>query len=190
MSGSVDNFPDYILPILDMEGGSTYTDNPDDPGLCTIYGITQTTALAAGYSGDLAAMCQDDAIAIYRTLYWETPGFDQIDPIMPELAQYMLEIGINMGPAWPSEFLQRGLNVMNDRAMLYPTVHVDGRCGPLTRSALVSYLAVRPVSQAGGAVLMGVMRALAVERYIGIAERSPVMAMFEYGWLRNRALGV
>jgi lysozyme family protein len=185
-----DDFTAYIMPILVLEGGGTLTDDPADGGHVTIWGITEDTARAAGYTGAMADMTQAQAIAIYRSVFWQRPGFDRVDAVFKELAQYMLETGINLGPDVPSAFLQRGLNVMSNQGSLYPNIEVDGRCGALTRAALAAYRAARPASESGDVVLMGVMRALAVETYIEIAEANPSQQVFAFGWLRDRALGV
>lgn len=185
-----DPFIPLIIPILALEGGATLTDNPADLGGPTIYGITQATAQAAGYAGALADMTEAEAMLIYRTVFWIAPGFDQINDIMPALAAYMLETGINLGPSTPSGFLQRGLNVMNNQGALYANVTVDGNTGAETRAALVGYRTARPISESGDLVLMGVMRALAVVNYIQIAEANPSQEVWEYGWLRDRALAL
>lgn len=191
MSQSVDPFLAFIQPVIALlEGGGTLTNNPDDAGGPTIWGITEATAREEGYTGAMADMTEAQAVAIYRTRFWTKPGFDQIYSILPELALYLLETGINLGPKVPSGFLQRALNVMNNQSTLYANVTVDGRAGALTRAALVGYRTARPVSQSGDLVLMGVMRSLAVVDYMQIAEANPTQETFEYGWVRDRALGL
>ena len=118
----VDDFKAYILPILVLEGGGELTDNPADPGGLCIYGITEATAIEAGYSGPMKDMTQAIAIAIYRKVFWAAPGFDKINATFTELAEYMLQTGINLGPDVPSAFLQRGLNVLNNQGSLYPDI--------------------------------------------------------------------
>lgn len=188
MSQGADPFLAFIQPVLVLEGGGILTDNPADSGGQTIWGIDEATARDAGYTGAMADMTVDQAIAIYRTRFWTRPGFDKIYAILPQLALYMLETGINLGPAVPSAFLQRGLNVLNNQSKLYANVSVDGLAGSLTRAALASYRIARPSSERGDEVLMGVMRALAVVDYISIAEANVTQEVFEYGWLRDRAL--
>lgn len=183
----VDPFLDYIGPILKLEGGLTNT--PADRGGVTNFGVTEATARAAGYTGAMAAMNLAHAESIYRANYWIAPGFDKIDPIMPGLAKYLLNVGINAGPGTVSKFLQRALNVMNNQGRLYPAVSVDGRCGLETRDALTAYLCARGKDN-GVLVLIGVMRSLAAVHYIQIAEVDPSQAVFVFGWLRNRALGL
>lgn len=185
----MDSFTAYILPILLMEGGGTLTNDPADSGGETIFGVTEATARAAGYTGAMADMAPAEAEAIYRADFWVAPQFDQIDLLMPTLAAFLLESGINLGPHVPGTFLQRALNVLNNRGSLYASVAVDGTCGPLTRAALKSYLAARSQDNAVG-LMMGVMRSLTAVHYIQIAESNPSQAVFEYGWLRNRALGI
>lgn len=186
----VDNFPSYIVPIIALEGGAELTDNPDDEGGPTIYGITAATAAAAGYSGQLAEMTESEAIAIYRTLYWQAPGFDLVDPIFPALAAYLLNVGINLGPETPTRFLQRALNAFGYNGTHYAILATDGQCGPLTRASLTAYLAVRPASQNGMAVLLSTLQALVASNYIAIVETDPQEAAFAYGWLRARAFGL
>jgi lysozyme family protein len=183
----MDSFTAYILPILMMEGG--LTDAPADGGGVTNFGITEATARAAGYTAAMADMAPAEAEAIYRADFWVAPQFDQIDPIMPTLAAFLLESGINLGPHTPSTYLQRALNVLNNQGTLYPAIAVDGVCGPLTRAALKSYLTVRDLDNGEG-VLLGVLRSLTAVNYVEIAEANPSQSVFEYGWLRVRALDV
>jgi lysozyme family protein len=185
-----DPFPALIAPILVLEGGGELADNPADNGGPTIWGIDQEVAAAAGYNGDMGAITEAVAIGIYRQTYWQDPGFDLISPILSDLAAYLLEVGINIGPPAAGEFLQRALNVLSNQGKLYATVSVDGQCGPRTRAALTGYCAARPTSQSGSAVLLGVVRSLAVSNYISISEADPSQQAFTYGWIKNRALGL
>lgn len=184
-----DPFDLLILPILAEEGMGTLTTDPDDNGGTTIWGITEDTARSVGYIGDMSAMTQVQATAIYRMVFWSKPAFDQIYAIQSKLATYMLDIGINTGPDVPGTFLQRCLNVLNNGGTLYPDLEVDGKCGALTRAALTAYRAVR-VNDNGDDVLLGMMRGLAVNFYIELAEAQPVDEKYEYGWVRNRALSL
>lgn len=176
-----------MAPILAIEGG--YSNDPQDGGGETNFGVTIATARRCGYTGSMKDMTKDQALLIYSSEFWLKPGFDQIDAILPELAEYMLETGINLGPQVPSEFLQRGLNVLDNQGKLYGALKIDGQCGPVTRLALSQFLNAR-ASDGGAQVIMGVVRGLAVTRYIEIAEKNPDDEVFEYGWLRDRALKI
>lgn len=185
--GAITDFDAYMVSIMKVEGG--YSDNPSDKGGETNFGITEGVARMNGYKGAMSAMTEAIALGIYEAEFWRAPGFDLLDEIQPELAQYMLETGINVGPEEPASFLQRALNVMSNQGKLYRMVIVDGSAGALTRDSLAKYLAARK-ADAGPSVLLGVMRALAVVYYVEIAERTPSQSVFEYGWLRDRALGI
>lgn len=187
--GQPDPFLEYIQTILVMEGGGTLTDTPGDNGGVTIWGVTEATARAAGYSGAMAEMSQAEAVAIYRAEFWVAPGFDLVDPILPGLAEYLLEVGINMGPHLPVQFLQVVLNALNNQQTPYRSVAIDGQCGPMTRAALTSYLAARAEDD-GVLVLMGALRSLVATHYMAIAQADPSQQAFLYGWLRTRALGL
>jgi len=186
---TTDPFYAYMQPILVSEGRGKLTNNLHDRGGVTIWGITETRARAAGYLGEMSAMTEDQALAIYRLYFWQQPQFDQIAAILPSLGVYLLDIGINTGPIVPGRFLQRLLNVLNRRGTLYPDVVVDGSCGALTRAALRAFRAVRSVGGGNGdAVLLGGLSGLVVANYVAIAEADQTQETNEYGWL-SRALG-
>jgi lysozyme family protein len=175
---------DTLMPdILAHEGGGAYTNNPADRGGPTIWGITEAQARAAHYTGDMRAMTQAQAVAIYRLFYWQQPGFDAIAALNLPLAGALLDLGVNMGPGAAGKFLQRALNVLSVPG---PNLTVDGQCGALTRHALALYLAARP---AGVSVLLDTVRAFAAVRYVEIAEGDTSQRVFVYGWLAQRAFG-
>lgn len=183
-----DIFLAYMQPILAKEGRGRLTNNPADRGGLTIWGVTEKVARAAGYSGEMAAMTMEQALAIFRALFWIQPGFEALAGDYPELGRYMLDLGINLGPSVPSKALQRCLNVLNARGTLYPDLIVDGHCGLITRHSLSAYRAYRS-DQSGDAVLMAMIRGLAAARYIEIAEADETQESNEFGWQRNRMLG-
>ena len=86
-----------IEGILGKEGG--YVNNPNDKGGPTRWGITQTTARAYGYTGDMKALPRETAKAIYLSQYWTEPKFDRIAELSPSIAQELCDTGVNMGQA-------------------------------------------------------------------------------------------
>jgi lysozyme family protein len=177
---------DYINALVGREGG--YSNNPDDRGGETMWGITAATARAYGYTGPMAQMARDTALAIYRTRYWTQPKLEQINAIDPELAEKLLDIGVNMGPATGVKYVQRALNVLNQQARSFPDIAADGGIGPITLAALKSFYAQRGAD--GRRVLLGMVRSQQSVRYIELAEADASQETFEYGWQLNRALGV
>jgi lysozyme family protein len=180
------NPTDYIDKIIGREGG--YSNNPADKGGETMFGITIATARAVGYSGPMAQMSRDTAIAIYRARYWTQPRFDQVQAIDGDIAEKLLDIGVNMGPATGVKFMQRALNVMNQQGKAFPDISVDGGVGVLTIAALKAYIEQR--GNDGRRVLLGMIASQQSVRYVEIAEANPSQEAFEYGWQLNRALGV
>lgn len=179
-----------IEALIDREGG--YSDHPADRGGATRFGITESVARAQGYAGRMDRLPREQAIAIYRRLFWLRPRFDAVALRAPRIAAELFDTGANMGPAVASTFLQRALTALNRSGTDYPDLIPDGRIGPATLAALDSFLAVRgagPRSPASGqaeTVLLRALEALQGERYLRLAERRPANEAFLYGWLANR----
>lgn len=172
----------FLQKLIAREGG--YCDHPADRGGPTCWGITQAVARANGYHGPMRALPRAEAERIYRALYWEAPRFNAIAPIAPNIAEELLDAGVNMGPAVAARFLQRTLNALNRNGQDYDDLVPDGTIGPATLHALAAFLAVR--GGKGETVLLKGMQALRGERYIALAESRPANEAFAYGWLANR----
>jgi lysozyme family protein len=172
-----------IDELIEREGG--YVNHPGDKGGPTRFGITEAVARAHGYTGPMALLPRDEAIAIYRRLYWLRPRFDEVARRAPQVAAELFDTGANMGPAVATTFLQRALTALNRNGKDYPDLVPDGRAGPRTLAALDGFLEAR--GKAGGqAVLLRALEALQGERYLRLAERRPANEAFLYGWLANR----
>jgi lysozyme family protein len=176
------NVDKLIAELIQREG--RYVDHPADRGGPTNWGITQAVARAFGYTGDMRHLPRSTAEAIYRQRYWTGPRFDQVAAIYPRVGEEMLDTGVNMGPAVAGRFLQRVLNVLNNRAKDFPDLTVDGAIGPMTLAALRALKARR--GAAGEGVLVAALDAQQGERYIAIAEANPSQEAFVYGWLAHR----
>jgi lysozyme family protein len=165
--------------LLKVEGG--YVDDPADKGSATNFGITEATARAAGYTGDMRAMTAATAKGIYRDRYWGTPHFDLVEQLAPTVAAELFDTGVNMGIAPAVMLLQRALNVMQGT-----TLAIDGALLPKgeTLTALRSYMAAR--GAAGEKTLLVLLNCFQGERYAEIVEKSPSQRKFFYGWLNNR----
>ena len=169
--------------LIDREGG--YADNPADKGGLTCFGITQAVARANGYCGPMRQQPREEAVAIYRRLYWLGPGLDQVATHSARIAAELFDTGANMGPAVAITFLQRALTALNRNGSDYPDLTPDGRIGPQTLAALDAFPKLR--GQSGGeTVLLRALEALQGERYLRLAERRPANEAFLYGWLANR----
>ncbi|MEQ1726193.1 MAG: glycosyl hydrolase 108 family protein [Sphingopyxis sp.] len=176
---SIDTLIDAVIA---REGG--YVDHPDDRGGPTRWGITQAVARANGYIAPMTALPKAEAQRIYRLLYWERPGFDEIAKIAPKIAAELFDTGINMGASVAIGFLQRALNALNRNGRDYSDVVIDRAIGPATLGALRGLLRARGAQ--GEAVLLKAIEALQGERYIALAENRPANESFAYGWINNR----
>ena len=176
------NVEALIDALIEREGG--YSNHPADRGGPTKFGITEAVARAHGYSGAMRELPREEAVAIYKRLYWLRPRFDQVAERSAAIAAELFDTGVNMGPAVAATFLQRALSALNRNRKDYADLVPDGRVGPATLAALDSFLKLR---KAGGeTVLLRALDALQGERYLRLAERRPANEAFLYGWLANR----
>ena len=171
-----------IEGVIGREGG--YSNHPADRGGATRWGVTESVARAHGYQGDMRQFPRDEAVAIYRRLYWIKPGFDQVAARAPSVAAELFDTGVNMGPATATGFLKRALNALNRGEADYADIGTTPIIDPATLAALDGFLAKRGVS--GEAVLLKALEALQGERYLHLAEARPANEAFVYGWLANR----
>lgn len=179
MATDVDQLIDELIA---REGG--YSNNPNDSGGETNFGITAATARANGYGGPMRAMPRSVAVDIYRRIYWLRPRFDEVAKRSERIGFELFDTGVNCGQATAAIFLQRSLSALNRGARDYPDIKADGAIGDATLAALDGYFHVR--GEAGETVLLIALNALQGERYISLAEHTPGDESFLYGWLANR----
>lgn len=168
--------------ILGKEGG--YVDHPNDKGGPTNWGITQATARAHGYTGDMRNLTREQALSILEADYWYGPRFDQVASVSSAIAAELCDTGVNMGPSVPVKWLQRWLNAFNNQQKLYPDLVADGQIGPRSISALKSYLAAR--GKDGEEVMLRALNCSQGQRYLELAEGRPANESFVYGWVKER----
>jgi lysozyme family protein len=173
---------DLIDEVIGREGG--YSNHPADKGGATRWGVTEAVARAHGYRGEMRCYPREEAVAVYRRIYWLRPGFDRVAEQAPKLAAELFDTGVNMGPEIAAGFLQRALNALNRGASDYADIPVDRRIGDRTIEALKGFIARRGAG--GEKVLLKAVEALQGERYLRLAEQRPANEAFLYGWLANR----
>lgn len=173
-----------IENILSLEGG--YVNNPADKGGPTKWGITENTARSHGYLGDMRDLTREQAYAILEQDYWIAPGFSKIAQYSEKLAFELCDAGTNVGPAWPSRWLQRWLNALNNQATKYADLTVDGKIGNQTLKALESYLNWRGTE--GEGVLLTGLNSSQGAYYLDITEKRVSNETFLYGWIKNRVV--
>ena len=111
----------YTMPF---EGWSACTNDPDDPGGLTKYGISKVNHPEV----DVANLSLEGAKAIYRKHYWNPIKGDQI--ASGRVAIKFFDMAVNMGVKQATKLVQEALGDMGC------SVAVDGMMGPKTLEAL------------------------------------------------------
>src|SRR3990167_5581215 len=113
------NFDRAFTELLGNEGG--YSNDPNDPGGETNWGITVVVARENGHICPMKDMDQSVAKAIYAKKYW-LAAFDQLPyPI----AFQVFDAAVNSGVGQAVRWLQRSISVAD-----------DGKLGPITLQAI------------------------------------------------------
>lgn len=174
---------EMIDGILAREGG--YVNHPSDPGGATKYGITLKVARANGYMGDMRDLSKDTARAIYRSEYIEKPGLLGIAEVDPQVAEEVIDTGVNVGVARAKLWFQQALNVLNRRQVDYADVVEDGVIGPKTISAFQALRRKRGEAVARRLMLRA-LNGLQFMHYYNLAKDNTKFEDFMVGWVEGR----
>lgn len=166
---------------MPIPGRTGYVDHPDDPGGETNYGITKAVARSYGYEGPMREIPYKTVLEIYRRQYWNEIRGDEIPD--QEIAEELFDTGVNCGVGVAKPFLQRTLNVLNKKGVLWPDLVVDGVVGPKTVTVLVTALKSAPYYRL---CILRALDSLQCVRYIELAEEKEKFETFMAGWLRTR----
>lgn len=168
-----------------------YVNDPSDSGGETNWGITKKTAekykrlwAAHNWNGNMKTMPLSFAYDVYLVGYWNEQSLDLILPINDILAEKLFDIGVNYSTYYAQEWLQRILNVMNNRGSYYEDLVVDGDIGSATRDALQAYVNKR--GEEGLAVLITGLNCFQGMHYITLSEKREKDEKWTYGWMRAR----
>ena len=175
------SFMRTVRDTLEIEG--VFSDNEDDPGGKTKYGITESTARRAGYDGKMKDLSKDEAIAIYHEFYWNR-YLQKISTEFYPIANEVFDTAVNAGPKTAVRFLQISLNKFNNQETSYDDITVDGLIGPKTLSAFMDFKKDR--GNSGCKVLYKALNCLQGAYYFNIEEKNEKLESFEYGWFLNR----
>jgi len=114
------NFDTAFEKLVGFEGD--YSNDKDDPGGATRYGITEQVARENGYSGSMRELPLDFAKAVYKRKYWDAIQADSL----PSAVRYaVFDSAVNSGVGQATRWLQRALGVKD-----------DGVIGPKTLKAI------------------------------------------------------
>jgi hypothetical protein len=167
-----------IAGTIALEGG--YVNHPADPGGETNMGITKKVARKSGYTGPMRTLPRDVAVSIYYKDYIVKPGFEPLVEVNAPVVEEMYDTGTNMGPMWPSKFLQQSINEHCGWKL-----HVDGQVGPGTINAFVTcqnHLGAAKMCR----VMLDSLDAKQAARYRSIVAHRPSSKVFLKGWMAHR----
>lgn len=174
------DFEKAFEKTLKLEGG--YSNNPLDSGGETMWGITEATARGMGYQGEMRKLPLALAKKFYKTGYWDSILLDRVTSQV--LAENLFDCAVNCGTGTSVRFLQRALNVLNDREKKWNDIEKDGIMGQKTLGAAQSAL-----NSAGGeTALVKLFNGLRVAYYVEIAEKREKNEAFVLGWILHRIL--
>lgn len=185
-----------------------YANDPDDPGAETMYGVTYSTYLGwCGLSnirhlykgdtkspkielggnldtpippGSLMNLSWATASAIYYELYWIDPNFHYVADVREDISIELFDCGVNQGVYRAAGFLQKSLNLCNDREHLWADIWEDGDIGPATIEALRQALRGQRIG-----MLLKVFDAHRTEHYMELMRANPVREKFGHSWFRR-----
>lgn len=143
--------------VMKWEGGAVITDDPDDPGGLTKYGISQRSYPDL----DIRNLTEDHARQIYMRDYYLKSKASQL-PDALRLAHF--DAAVNMGVSRANKLLQKALKVES-----------DGIIGVKTLKASHSQ---------DGDVLPSILAYRALF-YVGLVTRKPTLSKFLFGWFRR-----
>lgn len=168
-----------LAAIFALEGG--YVFDKQDPGGETNHGITKSVAMAAGYTGSMKEMTQDQATNIYVTNYINKPGYGEVITLSPAVGQKLVDAGVNTGPSRSTRWFQTALNAVNRGGKDYPSIAVDGKMGKGTIAAYQSLQKVR--GKVGACELMiKLVDAQQTAHYLSLTH----LNVYTPGWVAQR----
>jgi lysozyme family protein len=168
--------------FLDERG---YSNNPNDPGGKTRYGVTEAVARAHRYTGDMKDLPLSFAKHVWRSDYWDAINLDAVDAKSERVADKLFNAGINLGPETVAPWIQRVLNAMNGNGTDYPDIRVDGKIGKKTIGAFDEYLK-RYAAYPAVPVMLKALNSLQGEHYLHLAEANRKLETFTFGWFNKR----
>lgn len=152
-------FASIVRQVIAREGGATVTNDPDDRGGLTKYGISHRS-----YPGlDIRNLSEAQAIEIYRRDYWQPLRLDEIQHT--GIAAAIFDTGVNMGTGTAARLAQS-----------LAGVPVDGIIGPVS---------VRAINGAEPSLYLAMFVLSRIERHSQICTRDPSQRKYLHGWVKR-----
>ena len=169
---------DYAVGIvLSHEGG--YSNDPDDPGGETNFGITQKDLIDYSHKfnyfpRDVEDLTRVEAEYFYRLVWWDANHYDAINSII--VATKIFDTAVNVGAVEAHKIAQRSCNYCGYN------IDVDGQLGSIT---------IRTINEISAhGIESYFMRKLCAEQtayYDELIKKNPDLKEFEKGWIERAA---
>lgn len=177
-------FNDIMAVVLEHEGFDRISDHPADPGGVTKWGVSLRflqklnevgpDGFAAGDmdkdgdidADDIRGLTKDQALTVYWSQFWNRYGYGNLQDRI--IATKVMDLSVNMGPAWAHTLLQRSAHAVVQSPMVE-----DGVLGPKTMA----------YANSGALGIIVALRSEAAGRYRLLAEVNPKNKVFLNGWL-------
>jgi lysozyme family protein len=153
------DFEPAVAKTIRREGGDTLTDDPDDPGGLTRYGISKR----AHPEVDPRNLTLESAKEIYRKEYWNTCQGEAIKSQL--LAELIFDSAVNMGVSQAIKLTQ-----------LAAGIEADGVLGNETMKA---------INEADPATFAAAFTLAKVARYLALVKKNRKLEKYFYGWVRR-----
>lgn len=173
------DFGPCVDRIIAREGG--YTNDPNDSGGETTWGITIAEARAAGYQGPMQFFPRETAVSIYRRRYWNPILGDNIAD--QQVAERICDAGVLCGVGRSVTWIQRVLNGLNLHGKKWMELVVDGDLGLGTLGALNKAVVLDPRHKTAILELHG---SLEGQYVLSLCETREKDEDFLLGWTLNR----
>lgn len=109
-----------------------YSNDKNDSGGETCWGITISEARRHGYMGDMKLLPIELAKQIYRSDYWDFNKSDAIALKNENIAIEIFDTAVNCGAMTSAKMFQEALNFLNCNQKYWSDIVVDGAIGPKT----------------------------------------------------------
>ena len=164
MVAPVSKLDDIISGVIEREGGAKATNDPNDPGGRTQYGISERANPDLWADGKVT---EDEARERYLAKYVVYPKYHTIPPSHPATQEQLIDWGVNSGPNIATQELQKILGTDQ-----------DGDLGPVTLKLLLGV---------DDRTLNNLLVAARVKMIARVVQRNPSQVKW-LGGLLNRAL--
>lgn len=168
----------------EIRPGKTFSNDPDDPGGPTNYGVSlrflKDVCEDINLDGlidinDVLALDSVSAKNIFKKYWWDKYGYGKLNNL--SISSKIFDLSVNMGSFRAHEILQKAINKTDPKVKLF----VDGLIGPITIMTANKICAVGFKD-----VLLENIKDLTRQFYKNLVKSNPRNAKFLPGWL-NRA---